>query len=71
MNKILKNKIADKLVNAFLKNKIISPLPQKITKKLTDADEFRKLCESKIKEPIIGIGKLLEIANVEFCILLK
>ena len=54
MNKILKNKMADKLVNAFLKNKIISPLPQKITKKLTDADEFRKLCESKIKEPIIG-----------------
>ena len=54
MNKNLKNKISDKLVNAFLKNKIISPLPQKITKKLTDADEFRKLCESKIKEPIIG-----------------
>ena len=54
MNKILKNKIADKLVNAFLKNKIISPLPQKITKKLTNADEFRKLCESKINEPIIG-----------------
>ena len=27
---------------------------QKITKKLTNADEFRKLCESKIKEPIIG-----------------
>ena len=54
MNKNLKNKISDKLVNAFLKNKIISTLPQKITKKLTDADEFRKLCESKIKEPIIG-----------------
>ena len=54
MNKNLKNKISDKLVTAFLKNKIISPLPQKITKKLTDADEFRKLCESKIKEPIIG-----------------
>ena len=54
MNKILKNKIADKLVNAFLKNKIVSPLPQKITKKLTNADEFRKLCESKINEPIIG-----------------
>jgi 2-keto-4-pentenoate hydratase len=54
MNKNLKNKISDRLVNAFLKNKIISPLPQEITKKLTDADEFRKLCESKIKEPIIG-----------------
>ena len=54
MNKNLKNRIADRLVNAFLKNKIISPLPKKITKKLTDADEFRKLCESKIKDPIIG-----------------
>ena len=54
MNKNLKNKISDRLVNAFLKDKIISPLPQEITKKLTDADEFRKLCESKIKEPIIG-----------------
>jgi 2-keto-4-pentenoate hydratase len=54
MNKNLKNKISDRLVNAFLKNKIISPLPQKITKKLTVADEFRKLCESKIKEPVIG-----------------
>ena len=54
MNKNLKNRIADRLVNAFLKNKIISPLPKKLTKKLTDADEFRKLCESKIKDPIIG-----------------
>ena len=54
MNKNLKNKISDRLVNAFLKNKIISPLPQKITNKLTNADEFRKLCESKIKEPVIG-----------------
>ena len=54
MNKNLKNKISDRLVNAFLKNKIMSPLPKKITKKLTNADEFRKLCESKIKEPVIG-----------------
>ena len=54
MNKNLKNKISDRLVNAFLKNKIISSLPQNITKKLTVADEFRKLCESKIKEPVIG-----------------
>ena len=54
MKKTLKDKLSDKLVNAFLKNKIISPLPQKFTKKLTEADKFRKLCESKIKEPIIG-----------------
>ena len=54
MNKVLKNKISDRLVKAFLNNKIISPLPQKFTKKLTDADDFRKLCESKIKDPVIG-----------------
>jgi len=48
------NSIANKLVNAFLKNKIITPLPPKYTKKLSNAQELRKLCESKIKEPIIG-----------------
>jgi len=47
-------KTANKLVNAFLKNKIIAPLPKKYTKKLSEAQKFRKLCESKIKEPIIG-----------------
>jgi 2-keto-4-pentenoate hydratase len=54
MKKTLKDKLSDKLVNAFLKNKIIAAIPKKFTKKLTDADKFRKLCESKIKEPIIG-----------------
>ena len=54
MTKTLKDKISDKLVNAFINNKIISPIPIKFTKKLTEADKFRKLCESKIKDPIIG-----------------
>tara|TARA_B100001093_G_scaffold353704_1_gene338157 strand:- start:1403 stop:2179 length:777 start_codon:yes stop_codon:yes gene_type:complete len=54
MNKTLKDKLSDKLVNAFLNNKIIEAIPKKFTKKLTNADKFRKLCESKIKEPIIG-----------------
>ncbi len=54
MVKTLKDKISDKLVNAFLTNKIISPIPSKFTKKLTEADKIRKLCESKIKDPIIG-----------------
>ena len=54
MKKTLKDKISDKLVNAFLKNKTISPIPKKFTKKLTEAIKFRKLCESKIKEPVIG-----------------
>ena len=54
MKKTLKDKISDKIVNAFLKNKIISPIPRKFTKKLAEANKFRKLCESKIKEPVIG-----------------
>ena len=47
-------KFSDNLVRAFLKNKTISSIPHKYTKKLSNADKFRKLCESKIKEPIIG-----------------
>ncbi len=47
-------KLANQMVRAFLKNKIIKPLPKILTKKLDNANDFRKLCESKIKEPIIG-----------------
>ena len=54
MNKTLLEKTADKLVNAFIKNKIIAPIPLKYTKKLNNAQKLRKLCESKIKDPIIG-----------------
>ena len=54
MNKTLLEKTADKLVNAFVKNKIILPLPTKFTKKLSEAQKLRKLCESKVKDPIIG-----------------
>jgi len=54
MSKKNLNKFADKLVYAFLKNKIIKPLPLKYTKKISDAQKFRKLCESKIKKKIIG-----------------
>ena len=46
--------ITDRLVKAFLKNKLIAPLPKKYTKKLVEAEKIRKLCESKIKDPIIG-----------------
>tara|TARA_X000000950_G_scaffold117429_1_gene147207 strand:- start:394 stop:1170 length:777 start_codon:yes stop_codon:yes gene_type:complete len=48
------NKHANRIVNAFLKNKIISPLPIKYTKKISEAKKFRKLCESKINKPISG-----------------
>ena len=37
MKKTLLEKTANKLVSAFLKNKIISPLPLKYTKKLDEA----------------------------------
>ena len=52
--KTLIEKTSDKLVKAFLKNKIIAPIPSKYTKKLNEAQKLRKLCESKIKEPVIG-----------------
>ena len=52
-NKNLDN-IANKLVNAFLKNKIIAAIPSRYTKKLTEAQSLRKLCESKISKPIAG-----------------
>ena len=45
---------SDKLVKAFLRNKIIKALPLKYTRKLSNAEKFRKLCESKIKDQIIG-----------------
>ncbi len=47
-------KYSDKIVKAFLKNKIISPLPAKYTKKISSAQKFRILCESKVKKPIAG-----------------
>tara|TARA_B100001057_G_scaffold449045_1_gene489897 strand:- start:2242 stop:3015 length:774 start_codon:yes stop_codon:yes gene_type:complete len=52
--KTLIEQTSDKLVKAFLKNKIIGPIPLKYTKKLNEAQKLRKLCESKIKEPVIG-----------------
>ena len=46
--------ISNKLVNAFLENKLISPIPINFTKSLKEAHKLRKLCESKIRKPIIG-----------------
>ena len=48
------NLVANRIVKAFLKNKIINPISSKYTKKLLNADKFRKFCESKIKKPIVG-----------------
>ena len=52
--KSLIDRTSDKLVKAFLKNKIIAPIPSKFCKKIDEAQKLRKLCESKIKLPIIG-----------------
>jgi 2-keto-4-pentenoate hydratase len=54
MKKTLIEKTADKLVNAFINGKIIAPINTKFTKKLNEAQKLRKLCESKVKDPIIG-----------------
>jgi 2-keto-4-pentenoate hydratase len=54
MKKTLLEKTANKLVNAFVNNKIIAPLPKIFTKKLSNAQKLRKLCESKISDPVIG-----------------
>ena len=47
-------KIADKLVNAYKKNKLINPIPTKYTKNIKIATRLRKLCESKIKTKVVG-----------------
>tara|TARA_X000000950_G_scaffold66142_1_gene81445 strand:+ start:400 stop:1179 length:780 start_codon:yes stop_codon:yes gene_type:complete len=48
------NKYADRLVKAFLNNKIISPIPKKYSRNIIAAQKFRKLCESKVIRPISG-----------------
>ena len=47
-------KIADKLVYAYKRNKLINPIPIKFTKNIENATKLRKLCESKINAKIIG-----------------
>ena len=43
--------LANKLVKAFVYNKIITPIPLKYTKNMREAEKLRKLCESKITKP--------------------
>jgi len=47
-------KLANKLVKAFLYNKIINPIPVKYTKSMKVAEKLRRLCEAKVKQPIVG-----------------
>ena len=46
--------IANRLVKAFLKNGFIKPIPHRLTKKMSQAEKFKKLCESKVNKPVIG-----------------
>jgi len=46
--------VANKLVKAFLANKTINPIPVKYCKTMKEAEKLRKLCESKVKKPIVG-----------------
>jgi|TARA_B110000196_G_scaffold207731_1_gene178037 2-keto-4-pentenoate hydratase len=54
MKKTLLEITANKLTKAFLHDKLIAPLPSRFTKKLSEAQKLRKLCESKVSDPIIG-----------------
>ena len=48
------DKISTNLVNAFLKNKLIAPVPVKFAKNIREAQKLRTLCEKKINLPVIG-----------------
>ena len=54
MKNSLLEKTSNKLITAFLKDNIIAPIPSKFCKKIDEAQKLRKLCESKIKLPVIG-----------------
>ena len=54
MNRTLLEKTSKKLANAFIKNKIISPIPDLFNKNIKNSILLRKTCELKIKQPIIG-----------------
>ena len=46
--------VSKRLVNAYNKNKLINPIPEKFCKNIKLAHKLRMLCESKIKDSKIG-----------------
>ena len=54
MNRALLEKTSKKLANAFIKNKIISPIPDLFNKNIKNSILLRKTCELKINQPVIG-----------------
>ena len=51
MTQTLKEKFSDKLVNAFLNKKIISPIPSKFTKNLLKQTNLENCVKAKLKIP--------------------
>jgi len=47
-------KLANNLVKAFINSRIIAPIPLKYTSNMINAEKLRRLCESKVKQPIVG-----------------
>ena len=47
-------KLANRLVKAFVTNKIIAPIPLKYIKNMKEAEKLRRLCEGKVMQPIVG-----------------
>ena len=59
-----KEKIANKIVSAFLKNKIISPLPNRYTKKIADAQYWLGrvyFAQKKFEEAAITLAEFNSI----------
>ena len=46
--------VSKRLVNAYNKNKLINPIPEKFCKNIKLAHKLRMLCESKINDSKIG-----------------
>ena len=46
--------VSKRLVNAYNKNKLINPIPEKFCKNIKLAHKLRMLCESKIDDSKIG-----------------
>ena len=54
------NKYANKLVNAFLKNKIISPIPSNYTKKFLKLKNLENFVKVKLKNLLQDLKQLAQ-----------
>ena len=58
MSKTQIEKLSDKLVRAFLSNKIIAPLPLKYTKKLITHKSLENFVKVKLINQLLGLKQL-------------